>query len=383
MRVLQLISSAGHYGAENMLVNLARAVERLGCRSIVGVFENDHRPNMQVAERARQLGLAVELIPCRGRADLRTMRILRGFIRTKSIDLVHAHGYKADLYAYTAARGTGVPVLATCHNWPDKTLALRFYEFLDHIVLKRFPRVVAVSEGVAQSLRRFGMPEDRISMIGNGIELDAFASAQPTLVEEIGKRDRLVVGMVGRLVPAKGADYLLRAAREILQSFPKTLWVFIGEGPERGNLERLARDLGIEANVIFAGQRQDMPGVYASLDLLVLPSLTEGMPMTILEAMAARKPVVATRVGAVPRIVIPERTGLLTAPANIEDLRDALARLLADAELRRRMGQQGHALVREHYSAESMAENYLHLYQSLLAATPHKVRAPAETAKLA
>ncbi len=383
MRVLQLISSAGHYGAENMLVNLARALERLGCRSVVGVFENDHRPNMQVAERARQLGLAVELIPCRGRADLRSMRILRDAIRTKGIDLVHAHGYKADLYAYAAARRTGVPVLATCHNWPDKSVALRVYEFLDHMVLKRLPRVVAVSEGVAQSLRRFGMREGRISMIGNGIELDAFASAQPTLAQEYGKRDWLVVGMVGRLVPAKGADYLLRAARELLQSFPETLFVFVGEGPERGNLERLSRDLGMEANVVFAGQRQDMPGVYASLDLLVLPSLTEGMPMTILEAMAARKPVVATRVGAVPRIVIPEQTGLLTTPGNIQELRDALARLLADAGLRRRLGEQGHALVQEQYSAESMARNYLHLYESLLAATPHKLRASAETAKLA
>ena len=371
MRTLQLISSAGIYGAENMLVNLARALKQKGCRSVVGVFHNTHNSNVEVAEKAMSLGLPVAVFPCHGRADLGAVGVIRDYIQSRSIQLVHSHGYKADVYGYAAAKRAGVPIVATCHNWPDKTAPLRFYAFLDHLVLKGFPSVVAVSEGVRESLKRFGIPKSRVCTISNGIDFDTLANARPTLADEIETKDRLVVGVVGRLVPAKGLGYLLRAAREILRVFPKTLFVFVGDGPSRERLEGLTRELGIEAEVVFAGKRKDMPGVYASLDLLALPSLNEGMPMTLLEAMAAAKPVVATRVGAVPRIVIPERTGLLVEPGNTQALRDALARMLSDRELRESCGRQGQAMVKENFSAEAMACNYLSLYKTLLNGRGH------------
>ncbi len=371
MRTLQLISSAGIYGAENMLVNLARALKQQGCRSVVGVFHNTHNSNVEVAEKAISMGLPVAVFPCRGRADLGAVGLIEDYIQSHDIQLVHSHGYKADVYGYAAAKRARVPIVATCHNWPDKTAPLRFYAFLDHLVLKSFPRVVAVSEGVRQSLKRFGIPNGRVDIISNGIDFDTLANARPTFAEEIEKKDRLVVGIVGRLVPAKGLDYLLRAAREILQVFPKALFVFVGDGPSREKLQELTRELGIDADVIFAGKRKDMPGVYASLDLLALPSLTEGMPMTLLEAMAAAKPVVATRVGAVPQIVIPERTGLLVKPGDTQALRDALARMLSDRSLRESCGRQGQAIVRQNFSAEAMACNYLSLYKTLLNGRGH------------
>jgi glycosyltransferase involved in cell wall biosynthesis len=366
MRTLQLISSAGIYGAENMLVNLARALKQQGCRSVVGVFHNTHNSNVEVAEKAISMGLPVAVFPCRGRADLGAIGVIQDYIQRHGIELVHSHGYKADVYGYGAAKRAGVPIVATCHNWPDKTASLRLYAFLDHLVLKGFPRLVAVSEGVRQSLERFGIPQSRVAIIANGIDFETFATARPTFAEEIRKNGRLAVGVVGRLVPAKGLEYLLRAAREIRELFPETLFVFIGDGPSRHNLEAMTRELRLEANVMFVGKRRDMPGVYASLDVLALPSLTEGMPMTILEALAARTPVVATRVGAVPRIVIPGQTGLLVNPGDATGLRDALVQMLSDRKLREGCGERGQAMVQQNFSSEAMASNYLGLYRAML-----------------
>lgn len=366
MSILQLISSAGLYGAENMLISLAKSLNARGCHNVVGVFHNSHRPNGEVGNLAQLQGLPVEMIPCRGRADWGAVRAVRNCIRAHGVDLVHTHGYKADLYGYAAARSLRTPLVATCHNWTRQTISLRLHAFLDHLVLRHFHQIVAVSDHVATSLRHLGAPHDRITRIDNGIDFSAFEAAPPTLAVEIRKGERMVVGAVGRLVPQKGFQYFLRAAREILKDFPDTLFVLVGDGPGRKMLEGLAREMRLERNLIIAGQRRDMPGVIASIDIFVLPSLNEGIPMSILEALAAKKPVVATRVGAVSRVIVPERTGLLVEPGDTAGLRTAILRLLGDRELRRELGDNGQAWVRQHFAVDAMAQSYLDLYQRLV-----------------
>jgi glycosyltransferase involved in cell wall biosynthesis len=365
MRVLELISSAGRYGAENMVLTLSRALERSGCQVRIGVFHNTHKPNIEIARCASELGVAVELIPCRGRADRAAVRGIENCVRAQAIDLIHTHGYKADLYGYFAAKRCGVPLIATCHNWPDKNLPLWSYSVLDRLVLRRFPRVAAVSEGVVKALRRLGVKREKITLIPNGIDLAQFDNARPAL-EGVIPRGQFVIGMVGRLVPAKGGSDFLEAARLVLQDFPETRFVFVGDGPDRGKLEGHASRLGIQHKVIFLGRRDDLPGIYASLDVMAQPSLTEGMPLTILEALAARRAVVATPVGAVPQLIRPEQTGLLVAPGDVAGLRAAISRLLADGEFRRQLGENGRALVQRDFSSDKMAGNYLALYDGLL-----------------
>ena len=370
MKILQLISSSGYYGAETMLINLAKCLGRLGFPCVVGVFHNWHKPNTDVEARARREGLLLETIPCKGRADWGAVRAIRNCIQTHRIDIVHTHGYKADLYGYAAARDLPTPLIATCHVWFERGIALRVYARLDRIVLRRFHAVVAVSEHIARILRRSGVPQSRITTIGNGIDLSCFRRAKPTLAKEIGRGAKTVVGVVARLIPEKGHAYLLRAAQELLGEFPDTAFVFVGAGPERKRLVELARELGIERSVILAGVRRDMPGVYASMDIFVLPSFNEGMPMTILEALASRKPVVATRVAAIPKLVLHEQTGLLVEPGDTVGLRKAIGRLLAAPQLRRELGEKGQAWVRQHFSADVMAKQYQLLYQQLVNARP-------------
>ncbi len=368
MKILQLISSEGKYGAETMLLCLARSLAPIGYESVVGVFRNSHCPHTEIAEAAKLEGLKVEIIPCDGKVDRSAVDAIRRCLRIHSVDLVHTHGYKANLYGYWAARGTGVPLVATYHlDWPDRGLALRLYHLLDRLVVRRFSKIAAVSEAVARSLRRSGIPSARITTIDNGIDLSPFAQARPTLREEMPQRPKMLIGLVGRLTSQKGCEYFLRAAQKVLVGFPEALFVLVGEGPDRIKLEALAQELNIRERVIFAGHREDMPGVYSSLDVLVLPSINEGLPMTLIEAMAAARPVVATPVGAVPKLVVPERTGLLANPRDPENLAAAIGRLISDPDLRRRLGADGQAWVMRRFSAGAMARKYVEIYQEAAA----------------
>src|SRR5947209_9379318 len=167
-RIMQLISSGGYYGAENMVTQLCLALAKDNHHVTLGVFHNAHRPNTSIADEARVHGLQVELIPCSGRLDRRTIQGVRKLLRTRQIDVLHTHGYKADIYGYFAAKNTSASLVATCHNWPGKTHALQLYAALDRFVLRRFCRIGAVSVAVEDSLKRSGIAPARICLVENG-----------------------------------------------------------------------------------------------------------------------------------------------------------------------------------------------------------------------
>ncbi|MGZ4898091.1 MAG: glycosyltransferase family 4 protein [Candidatus Angelobacter sp.] len=364
VKVLQLISSGGYYGAENMLLNLCASQEKAGCQNSLLLFYNVHAPNVEFYERARRRGLSVRMVHCQGRADWRAVRQIEEYVQEDGIDLLHTHGYKADLYGYVAARRSRKPVVATCHNWVGGTAALGIYNHLDRMALKRFNALAAVSDAVAQRLLDSGVPARKIKTIANGIDVEPFERAQP-LPPPTFDRDK-VVGMVARLDLQKGFEYLLRAVRELCGVFRELKVVIVGEGPDRKAIEDKIRQYGLQSTVILAGKQSDMPGVYAVMDIFVLPSLNEGLPMTILEAMAASKPVIATKVGAIPTLIRNGETGLLVEARDTDGLRKAIARLLSDPDLCRRMGAEGHDWVSRNYTSEAMALKYRQMYEEVL-----------------
>ena len=367
MKVLHLISSGGMYGAEVMLLNLACAQKRLACEPVIGVIRNKHMPHVEVAGEASSRGLQVEIFNCSGRFDRKPLGTIRNFLRREDISLVHGHGYKSNFYGYFSANTLGLPFVATCHLWTAASPAIRFYEFLDSLILRRAHRVVGVSDTVSNTLCKSGVPPEKVSTIHNGTDFSLFADAFPTLRRELGTGERILVGSVGRLEEGKGFEYFLRAACEVLSEFPKALFLVVGEGSVRSRLEGLIQELGIGRSVLLVGQRNDMPGVYASLDLFVLASLNEGMPMTILEALAARKPVIATAVGAVEKLVISEQTGLLVPPRDVPALRDAILRCLRSQGFAETLGKNGQKHVQAFFSANDMARKYVELYERILA----------------
>jgi glycosyltransferase involved in cell wall biosynthesis len=364
VKVLQLISSGGYYGAENMLLNLCASQQKAGCENSLMLFYNVHAPNVEFYERARRRGLSVRMLHCQGRADWRAVRQIEDCIQDDGIELLHTHGYKADLYGYVAARRSGKPIVATCHNWVGGTAALGIYNHLDRMALKRFHGLAAVSDSVAQRLLNSGVAATKIRTIANGIDVEPFEHALPS--PALNFDGNKVIGMVARLDLQKGFEYLLRAAHQLCGTFPALKVVIAGEGPDRQAIENMIQRFGLQSSVILAGHHSDMPGIYAAIDIFVLPSLNEGLPMTILEAMAASKPVIATRVGAIPSVIKEGETGLLVDPGDADGLRDALARLLSDSDLCQRLGAAGHDWVRRNYTSEAMAMKYRQMYGEVL-----------------
>lgn len=367
LRVLHLISSAGFYGAESMLLNLTRSLAAEKCEAVIGVFRNSRNPNTEIAERASQNGVASDIIDCRGRFDRQAVRELQSLLYRRGIDIVHTHGSKANLYGWLAAGRLRMPLVATCHMaWPDRSMMLRAYHSLDRLVLRRFQKLVAVSDAIAGSLRRSGLQAQRIATIANGIDVAPFQATNRKPMSRLFGDQIPVIGLVGRLTPCKGHRYLLQAAHRLLREFPKMKIVFVGDGPELGALQEEAFSNGLMERVIFAGKQIDMPRVYASVDIVVLPSLTEGMPMTVIEALASARPVVASRVGDVPKLIRHGETGLLIEAGNPDQIQRAIRELLLDPSLSQALAERGRQWVTERFSAAHMARCYAEIYRQIL-----------------
>ena len=365
MKVLHVISSGGMYGAEAVILNLVHAMREAGHESVLGIFSNSAQPNLQFYERAVSEGLEAHLIACEGQADRTVPQAIRALAKKTGADVVHAHGYKADIYVYLAMCALPTPIVSTCHNWIDSDLRVRVYGVLDRWVLRRYAAVVTVSEPVGERLLRAGVRPERICFLRNGIDLRPFEAAHAR-ASESSTNGPLAVGFVGRLSHEKGADLFVRAAGRILKHLPQTRFLLVGDGPEQEAIKSLVRELHLGDRVALLGRCDDMPAFYASLDLLVLSSRTEGLPMTLLEGMASSLAIVATAVGAVPSVVESERTGLLIAPEDEDALAAAMSSLLADRPRRVAFGAAGHAVVAERYSAARMADEYLRVYKQVL-----------------
>lgn len=360
MKVLHLISSGGMYGAESVILNLSHALNARQHRSAIAVFANASNPNLQLHERATAERIESHLVPCQGQMDRAAIAGVRELADRVGADVIHAHGYKADLYAYFAVNGR-VPLVSTCHNWLDDDLKDRLYGVADRFVLRRYGRVVAVSDAVRDRLLKAGVREEKVRLIRNGINLRPYVEAAASLREAL--EGGLLVGVIARLSQEKGVDIFLRAVPLVLSDVPDARFVVVGDGPDRDKLVGLIAELGIGEKVSMPGRRDDMPSVYASLDVMVSPSRLEGLPMAILEGMASGRALVATAVGAVPAVVKDDQTGVLVPAGDVSALAVAIVELLRDSERRERLGTAARRLVEEEFSAERMAEDYLRVYE--------------------
>lgn len=365
MKILHIISSGGMYGAEAVILNLSRTLNESGNASVLGVFANSKNLNLQLHEQALAEGIESHLIPCSGQIDRAAIKELRDLAIRSRADVVHAHGFKGDIYSYFAFRHMKIPLVSTCHNWTDTDRIVSLYGKLDRFVLRRYAAVIAVSEAVKQRLLSSGVREDRIEIIKNGIDLRPFAEAAPSLRGIVGDGGP-IVGFVGRLSKEKGADIFLQVAAGVAARVPNAKFVVVGEGPEKEALESLVDQLGIRDNVFIVGRRNDMPSVYASFDLMVLSSRDEGLPMAVLEGMSSGLPWVATAVGDVPKIFQDGKNGMLVPPGDIDSLAAAVISLLQNPEERRRLGEAARTHVKEEFSAERMATSYLDVYHRVL-----------------
>lgn len=363
MKVLHLISSGGYYGAESMLLNLMAAQRRAGVDASLLAFENRRNPHLEIVEQARRRNLYAETVHCQGRFDRGAIHRIAEMVGERGIDVIHSHGYKSNFYAYAASARVGVPFIATCHLWTRSSVAVRLYEALDVYVLRHADHVIGVSDSIVDSLRRSGIPRSGTSVIYNGIEAGPQPAALPTLRAELGIGAAPLIGTVARLEEQKDLPSFIEAAEHVLHEFPEALFVIVGDGSLRQALAELIHRKGLKDRVLLLGQRDDVPNIYASLDIFVLASVNEGLPMVLLEALSASLPVVATRVGAVPTVIDSGRSGVLVDPSNPRLLADGLLACLRDRRYAGSLGMHGRATVMERFSSDTMSREYLTLYE--------------------
>jgi glycosyltransferase involved in cell wall biosynthesis len=359
MRIVQLISSRGFYGAEGVVVLLSNRLKELGCTVKLGIFNAELPQNADFVEAANQADLEVWSLDCLGRLDSTAIMALARSLRDTKTEVLHTHGYKANLFGLAAARIAGCAVVATCHNWTGRTSSLRGYATLDRWFLPHFDAVVAVSEGVAEDLLSRGLPRSRLQIIANGVDTVKFRQHVPCATSSP------ILGVLSRLSIEKGLDIFIRALPSILQEFPELQCVVAGEGPERAALLTLAEKLGVRHALKLIGFSRDTVSFLSSCTVVVHPSRIDGMPLSILEAMAAAKPIIASAVGEIPALLLQGEAGLLVTPGDPVELAASILTLLR-SPVRRAQLSEAAARQALRYDASAMADSYLNLYKQQL-----------------
>ena len=286
-------------------------------------------------ERAAALGVEyVELVE-RNSFDIRLWRALRQLVRSRGIDIIHAHDYKTDLLALMVARAEGIVPVVTAHGWTGHSRRERWlYYPCDKRVIRAFPFAVAVSSQIKEELLRAGMPPDRVRVILNGIDHTAFHREHAR--EAVARRglrldpDDLVIGSVGRLEPQKRFDLLIRACAMLRERHPRLRLLIAGEGSLRSSLERLATELMPGGACQLLGHCPDVRPLHHALDVFVQSSDYEGTPNTVLEAMALKTPVVATAAGGTAEIAVPGTHAIITPVGDLAALVRAIDETVAD-----------------------------------------------------
>jgi glycosyltransferase involved in cell wall biosynthesis len=361
--VVHYTDTAGFGGAEQGLLTLLEGLDRTRWNP---VLVHHAYPGVEpLLEKARKLGVRTRMVDSLPRSfDWKWLRRFGGILRSENATIFHAHLVwpVACSYGLIAAALFRVPgILATQQLFaPIETAHDRRLQKLVSLGVHRY---IAVSESLARELRPLVLRPGRVVVVHNSVASAGFHGAPPAaLRQSLTRNGEPLVLTLARLDPQKGLPYLLEAAK----SLPGATFAIAGDGRDRAALEEQARSLGLGGRVRFLGYRDDIPDLLAACDLFVLPSLFEGLPISVLEAMAAGKPVVATRIGGTDEAVENGVTGFLVPPRDPAALADAVKRMLADPAAGRRMGEAGRARALAEFSAQAMVSKTTRLYEELV-----------------
>lgn len=365
LHVLHVITGIDRGGAEGHLLELVKHQRTAGMTVTVAYLLGQG----YWAETYRKLGVEVHSLGLRFYGDLRPLLRLRQIIQRSAFDLLHAHLPPAELYARLALLGLDalLPVVITKHN-EERFAPGPFQKLLGRWVGSRARHVIAISDAVSRYMSGPALALDarKFHTIYYGLDAAPFATVQPNEIAAVRKEwgladDALAIGFVGRLVGQKDIDTLLRGFALFAARCEKARLVIVGTGALEAGLRQRAAELGVSSRVVWAGFRDDIAAVMSAFDIFALTSVYEGLGVVLLEAMAARRPVVATGVGAIPEVVADGETGFLVGPREPEALAAAFDKL-GDAALRARFGEAGRQRVLRDFTLERMWQATDELY---------------------
>ncbi len=373
IRVLHLIDSGGLYGAERMLLALVEAQQESGLEPMILSVGEPGIEEKAIEKEADRLGL-----------PLKTWRMKPGLNRKETLricqwadewgaDLVHSHGYKFNILLGLFGRfKKEIPFVATLHGYVHAPLFTRMwvYEKLDRLVLRRMSAVVVVGEAMKKELPRGLRYSEKVAVIRNGLKVESvLQKAKKTVAAEVDafivSHAPVILG-VGRLSSEKQFGKLILAFEKLRQCFPKAGLIIAGDGYLRDSLEQCISEHALDEHVLLAGYCSNIPSIMARSNLLAISSATEGLPITLLEAMALRLPVVSTSVGEIPEVLENGENGVLIK--NIEEeLVEAMENALADRDAARERSERASEKLARELTAQAMAAQYSVVYERALA----------------
>ena len=365
----ELAGSSGYGGGERYLELLFDRCDRARYRALLICPE----PGPFVS-RMKERGVETRLVHLAPLFNpIALWRLMQLLVRER-VTILQTHGARANFYGRIAGRLAGVPVIiSTVHNslkdYEVRSFRRGLYRFLLRLTLPLVHRIICVSDANRWDLiDECPAAEARIQTVYNGVDLSAAPSqqARQTVRKELKVLQGPVLVTIARLTEQKGHRYLLQALPSLLETWPQLCCLFVGEGELRDQLYRLAVELAVERSCRFIGVREDIADILAAADVVVLPSLSEGFPFVLLEALAMGCPVVASRVNGVPELIEDHKTGLLVPARDSQALTAAIREVLSDPAAASEMGAAGRAVVRERFTVDQMVANTTAIFDAAM-----------------
>jgi glycosyltransferase involved in cell wall biosynthesis len=370
VKILHVITALGRGGAENHLLELVRDQIRRGYQVAVAYL----KPPAYWSEEMQRCGANVLHLGLERYGEIGPAVRLRRYLNDVRPDVVHAHLPPAELYARLALLGipsAELPLVISKHN-DEPFCGCVGEKLLGRWVSWRAQKLIAISDAVSKYMTgsALGVSAEKIEVIPYGIDPTPFESVsgdvRNAVRKDLGFSDTdVVVGFIGRLVPQKDIPSLIRGVQLFCRTHGSGRLLIVGVGPEEKRLRRIVQMSGMEDRVVWAGFREDVPEVIAAMDVLALCSRYEGFGLVLLEAMASRRPVLGTRISAIPEVVDDGTTGVLVAVGDPDAVADGLQRL-SSQEARERMGEAGARRVKEKFSLSVMCTRTCALYGKVL-----------------
>jgi len=369
LQVLHLRDTYEIGGPGKTIIETYKAINTERFQMQLGVFSTkSENADTPFVTAARECGMPVHVLRGYNQYDPRLITGLVTLTEALSIDLVHAHEVKSDVITYLAARLHRLPIVTTLHGWIGNGVKQRALIALDKRVVRRFDRVIAVSVQIERELRAARVPPSRIRLLHNAIVVERYrrTGQRGALAEKVGRPvPGPVIASIGRLSPEKGHADLVDAIGIVHGLGHKLSLVLIGDGPERPKLIQRVRALGVENFVHMPGYIHEPQRMFEEIDLMVLPSHTEGLPNAALEALLMEVPVLATRVGGTPEVITDGETGRLVSARSPEKLAAAILEFLACPDDWKGMAIRGKEVVKANFNFHSRTRKLEKIYGEL------------------
>ena len=370
MKILHLINTLSAGGAELHLLTLCRHLKRQGLEPVVACLREQVKGSRSLGGDFEDEGIRVIRLEADGRFDLRSISRLAGLVANERPDILHTHLPRADIAgACRRLLHPSVPWVCSVHDIHDNSWSGRWTLPLFNFIWRRADRVIAISHAVKDWLvKERAVPDEKVSVIHYGIEPERFSQSQSDLKQQWVLEDKLVIGAIGRLEPRKGHDCLLHAMAELKKIVPGVSLVIAGHDPwgYGKELRSLIDRLDLRKEVRLVGFQSDIAAFLSAIDVFAFATQSEGFGQVVIEAMAAGKPVVASKIPPLTEIVRDGETGLLVNPDNPQAFANAIGWLVTHPEQAQQMGRRGRERVYSHFTAQRMVDETLSLYSALL-----------------